>query len=276
MKLSRYCPHCGHPLKEDDRYCPNCGYDLGKQEEPSQDTASSKTNQSTTQSNVSKLTREDTRKSRTPQQPKKRPTNHKKAVLITIIIIILVCLIGGCFLYSQNNNSAHNTSNISSENNSSSTPNSQNSAPDNNSEATDSAKLSMSMGPKETAAAITTYAAKHGDQKWKGLLDGSTGWTVRLDRDADHLGKLNAPGSGMAYDVFGYTDVASDDDTEFVYTLEKDDTVNIYQVDNGIDAGDDDNAPIETVSKKTILDWLNANGYAEQVKRMSHNVNIQQ
>lgn len=285
IKLSKSCPNCGQQLEKGDRFCPNCGYDVANFDKTLKATASDNDN-NFKQENI-KENHEDNKKScdakeetrefeRSQKLKKSNKKHHNQRTLIIVAVIIILFLISGFFLYSKNNNSG-NTNNASSSSNSSSYQSSSSSSTDSddNDNSDSSSKLSMSMGPKETASAITYYAAKHGNKDWKAMLDGGA-ITVRLDQDDDHLDKLNDAGSGMAYDVFGYKDVASDDDTEFVYTLDKDNTVNIYKIDDGIDAGDDDNDPIESVSKSTIIDWLNDNGYASHVKQLSNHTDIEQ
>lgn len=255
--MKKFCPNCGKKIQPDDKFCPHCGYDLTSidaDEPQSQDSPQS------------------TRAERREQQPN---NHHQRNLIITIIVVVLIIVIGGLwFMHQQQSNSTNNsTSSSSSSQTTNQASNANNNSSSNNDDDNED-KISSSIGPKETVAAITVYAANHGSQDWKALLDNNSDLTVKLDSDNDDLSKLNEPGAGMAYEVFGYHDVDSDDDTEFVYTLSKDNTVNIYKIDDGFDDSDGNLDPVESVSKSSIINWLNHNGYADKVKSMTDNVDM--
>lgn len=136
-----------------------------------------------------------------------------------------------------------------------------------------STDLTTNIGPKETAAAIIYYAAQSGVSDWKGVLNTSDGVTIKLSTDEDLLNSLASPGQGMAYLVYGYHDVDSDDETDFVYTIDKDDTVNIYTLPNDYDS-DDTYSPIASISKADLVDYLNDHRQGNAVQSFKDKVII--
>lgn len=267
--MNKFCPNCGAKIKPDDRFCPNCGYDLTKfkqkQSNLTDDTSGSEKPSPEKPKQEPKQPTEEPQPtpSRESYQEESHPNNHSHNAIIVILIIIIICLAGGIWYFYQQNQSTDYQPNSSNNTQTSTSTNSTN-------------DLTTSIGPKQTAAAITYYAAHHGDDSWKALLDGNSDLTVKLDSSDDDLSKLSEPGADMAYEVYGYHDVDSDDDTEFVYTLDKDNTVHIYRISDGLGDSDDNNDPVESVSKSSIINWLNSHHDADKVKSLSNNVEIQQ
>lgn len=259
--MKKFCPNCGARIQPGDKFCPHCGYDLSKIEE---DDHHQKAQEPSTQPQAQAERREQY------HEP-----NHQKhsTLMIVLIVVVIVIGMGGFLMYRHQTSTSNNAANSNSTSQTSNNQNT-NTGNDSNNSTENEDKISSSIGPKETVAAITIYAAHHGNHDWQALLDHNSDLTVRLDSDDDDLDKLNEPGAGMAYEVFGYHDVDSDDDTDFVYTLSKDDTVNIYKIDDGFDDSDGNLDPVESVSKSSIIHWLNDHGYADKVKSMTNNVEM--
>ena len=243
----KYCPQCGTQQPADAKFCSKCGYDFGNL-----------------------LSRRSQR----------RPDNkwRKRIILISIIVVILV--ISGVIIGQRNNHYAsHDVSEASSSMTSSSTDQATSASEDNETNAQSQPQssgnaLSTNIGPKVSAAAITYYAVKT-DTPWQDFLtfDKNEGITVRLSTDRDLLDKLTEKGQGMAYEVFGNHDADEDSDPEFVYTIDKDDDINIYYLSHRSDADSYD--PVTTVSRQEIVDYLNTHHYANATQQLGEKVIIE-
>ncbi len=200
-------------------------------------------------------------------------------------MLILLLAVAGFWFYGNHNNgdnstaasssssSASQSSEVSSDSTTQSSSSSNTVGPTVSSSSTTGKKLTADIGPKNTAAAVTYYAAKNGVSHWNGVLNTTDGITVQLSTDDDLLNALSEPGQGMAYMVYGYHDVDSDDETDFVYTVDRDDTIHMYTLPNDFDS-DQTYEPDMTVSKQDMVNYLNDHGDAESVAKLSNKVDI--
>lgn len=257
----RYCPNCGKKLPEGARYCTNCGYRLTTGSAP-QSTGNSIRSQ-TSAPHVPRAAVVDSRQK-----------HHRH--LGWVLVIILLIAVAGFWFYNNNGNddgtaAPASSSLVSQSSATDSTSSASSSIVDDSSSSAD--KLTTGIGPKNTAAAVTYYAAKSGVSHWSGVLNTADGITVQLSTDKDLLNALSEPGQGMVYRVYGYHDVDSTDDTDFVYTVDRDDTIHIYTLPNDFDS-DQTYEPNATVSKQDMVSYLNDHNYAENVTELGNKVDI--
>lgn len=260
----KYCPNCGKQLPEGARFCTNCGHRLTTGS-ASQPTEHSSRSQASTP-HVSRAVIVDSRKK-----------HHRHWGWVLVIILLIA--VAGFWFYNNNGDdggtaapaSSSSASQSSTTDSASDTPSASSSTVDNSSSSAD--KLTTGIGPKNTAAAVTYYAAKSGVSHWSGVLNTADGITVQLSTDKDLLNALSEPGQGMAYRVYGYHDVDSTDDTDFVYTVDRDDTIHIYTLPNDLDS-DRTYEPKATVSKQDMVSYLNDHDYAENVTELGNKVDI--
>lgn len=244
------CPKCGKKVPAEAQYCPHCGARLDSSQ----------------------------------------PAHHQRAVIRQEAhlqkkhhwlwwLLLLVVIIAGVGFYFASRDDGDSTATTNSPTNGTATDSSVavSSGSTTGSSATstssaDSRTLTTDIGPKTTAAAVIYYAAQSGVSHWHGVLN-TDGVTVALSTDDDLLDSLSEQGQGMAYLVYGYHDVASDDETDFVYTLDKDDTVNIYTLPDDYDS-DNTYDPVASVSKSAIVNYLNDHHEGGAVQALSNKVDI--
>ncbi|QDR72607.1 hypothetical protein FOD75_05690 [Limosilactobacillus reuteri] len=83
---------------------------------------------------------------------------------------------------------------------------------------------------------------------------------------------MTEKGQGMAYELFGYHDT-NGNDSEFIYTINKDDDIKIYYLSHRSDT--DSYEPVTTVSRQAIVDYLNTHHYAQKTTQLGQNVVIE-
>lgn len=287
----KYCPNCGKELPEGAQFCTNCGYHLVTGSAPQSTTHAAQPTENTARPTERATSQRSTGQESTPQPSRativnsrqsKRPKHHHRWGWVLIIILLLA--VAGFWFYGNRDNGDNSTASPassssasqSSRTNSSSDTQSSSSSNDVGptvSSSSASGKLTTDIGPKNTAAAVTYYAAKNGVSHWKGVLNTTDGITVQLSTDDDLLNALSEPGQGMAYMVYGYHNVDSDDETDFVYTVDRDDTIHIYTLPNDFDS-DQTYEPDMTVSKQDMVNYLNEHGDAGSVAKLSNKVDI--
>lgn len=256
----KFCPNCGKETENDAKFCTNCGYNFTKRDNinHSNDNAI----------NQKQITRKAENKNR----------SHKFVWIIGVMVIL--CIVSGdWFLFknkSQSASSANETTTESADakissntNNSSITTQNSNS---NDISTHTSDKLSSDIGPKETAAAIAYYADKSGLDGWRDYLKGNNGITIILS--STHTSMVSDKGQGMVYEVLN-EQKDSNGVTKNIYTLDEDNTVNIYHLsdENGSDSPA---TPIESVSKDKIIQYINGHGYASDIKKLGSKVTLDQ
>lgn len=224
----KYCPECGHQNKKSAKFCTNCGYHFADQGEA------------------------DRSYERSAQEQYNKPQNKKSHKwLYTVLFIIVLIAVGGWlfFQYAQSqqagglNGGSSNTTQQSSSTGSTGT----------------SDELTDDMGPKETAAAVIYYAAKTAGKQWNSQLQNNGNITIKLSTDHDLISSLSKPGQGMAYEF--------NDNPKCFYTIDSDNTINIYNSSK---------TPVASVSKNDIINYLNQHGYASNIKSLINKVSIDQ
>lgn len=242
-----FCPKCGARVEKTAKFCPKCGFDLRKIK---------------------------TTASQSDDRTVVKPRQHKKISwkIPAVILGIVIILVAGFFVYQNHQEQESTATNQNSGSQYSATP-SINSSNTNSSTTGNSSSLAADIGPKGTTAAITYYAAKTGIGNWSGVLNENDGITVKLSTDDDLLARLADKGQGMVYEVYGYHNLDDDDETDFVYTLDSDNTVNIYQLPNDLDS-DKVYQPKVRIKKSDLINYLNNHNYASRVKGLTNKVNL--
>ena len=246
----KICPNCGKENRNDAKFCSNCGYDFTKGDRST---------------NANDKDQPFTRNS-----ARKRAKSTKARWIIGVVI--LLCVLGGGWFFFHNeyqaaprsNQTATQSANTNAQsNNATSTQNSSSV----NSTADNSAKLSTDIGPKETAAAIAYYAKESGLEGWKEYFNEDDDLTIILD--SNYASELSAPGQGMVYGVLN-SQINANGITRKVYTIDKDNTVNIYNLSVNPDT------PLKSVSKDEIIQYINDHGDTAAVKKLGSNITLDQ
>lgn len=230
-----FCPHCGNKISANANFCPFCGYDLTKR----QIVSPPKREQSTSTKNKSHVKR-------------------NVVIVLGLLIIIIIC---GLFYLNYQNSKVDD----SNQNYSASSSQSTSSSSTNN----DSIKLSYNLGPKGTAAAITYYAAQHNVEGWPMLMHGSK-LDVDLSTNSQLLGSLSDDGQKMAYIV--QADGGSGK-RMLVYTLDDDNTVNIYSLPLDYDT-DKTYKPVVSIAKNHLIHEINSGNGGDKVLSLQDKVKL--
>lgn len=251
--IMKFCPKCGKQVKDSAKFCPNCGFDFAKRD------------------NIVKPTSSTTHQKKRPAAvvPKRKRPKPKSHKALWIMLLIAICIIGGAWFFLNNGKQSTNHSNTTAQSSSTTTASSSSSSA--TSTTTDSTKLSSDIGPKETAAAITYYAEKSGLDGWDDYLTGNEGINITLHSDEEANDLVTKKGQGMVYGVKGDQDTA--DLIKHAYTLDADNTVNIYYFTNE-NSSTDPASPLKSVSKDEIIQYINDHGYASKVKKLGSKVTI--
>lgn len=245
--MEKFCPKCGMKIAKKAKFCPHCGYDFTSRE-------------------GEKFTPVE-KKPVSPSRAAKKTSTRKKSkrpLIITVLIIAVLALGGGAYWFINNNsnNSAHPAASSSSRQPQRSASSSSSSA-NHSSAKGDNVKLSASIGPKASAAAVTYYAAKNNVDGWSSMIK-SDDLEVDLSTDDDLLGSLSEDGQGMAYIISDGNNTGS---RLLVYTIDKDDTINIYSLPNDYDS-DNTYEPVKKVAKADMINTINSRHYAAGVKKL--------
>lgn len=248
--MEKFCPKCGKKVSANAKFCPHCGYNF----------ALRNSNQPT---NVT----------HNRVQAKSRQKKQKrKAGLSAIFILVLLVLVSGGYYYwhqnqaSQMEESSNNYSKRQSKHESVTESHSSSSHQN-----VDHTRLSTDLGPKGSAAAVTYYAAKNDIDGWQSMAD-SDDLKVDLSTNDSLLGSLSATGQGMAYVV---SNNGKSGDRMLVYTIDKDDIINIYSLPDDYDS-DSTYDPVKSIAKSDMVDSINSDHYAAKVKSLQYRVTINQ
>lgn len=242
--MKKFCPKCGTENENKAKFCKKCGYNF--------------TERTTTE--IYNL--EDTNKKR---EDLKQNTNNKNKLLI-VIIIVLVCVIAIFILREINSN---NESKLTSSTNtvSSSSLNGSSVSSD------EDDKLTIENNPKLDAAALIYYVSENNISD--SSID-SQGYIVRLPSNSELINSLSKKGQNQVYEVYREEN-RNDGGPVFVYTINSDDTINIYRESE--DAGfnpDETYDPVKSISKSKVIEYLNDHNMASEVRNLSNQVEIQQ
>ena len=254
--MEKFCPKCGKKVSATAKFCPHCGYNF----------ALRNNNQSISTPKVS----------REQAKPVKKKRKGKTGILVISLQVVLAAAGGGYYYWNQNSSqtqasqSAKSSSNSTSHRQASqhSTQKSESSSSD---DSVEEVKLSNDIGPKESAAAVTYFAAKNDIDGWKSMTN-SDDLKVDLSTDDDLLNSLSATGQGMAYVI---SDDGNSGDRKLVYTIDKDDTINIYSLPSDYDP-DSTYQPVKSLPKADMIESINDHHYAFAVKKLQDKVTINQ
>lgn len=252
--MERFCPKCGNKVSVTAKFCPHCGYNFALRNNNTQPTSTLKA-------------------SRTQVKPIKKKSKTKMLLVSLLVILVMA----GSGYYYWNENHSQNRTNQTTKSNSNdyaqhqSSRNSNTEARRSSHRSVDTTKLSTDIGPKGSAAAVTYYAAKNDIDGWQSMAD-SDDLKVDLSTDDSLLGSLSAAGQGMAYIV---SDDGESGDQMLVYTIDKDDTINIYSLPNDYDS-DSTYDPVKSIAKSNMIDSINSDHYAAKVKSLEDKVTINQ
>ncbi|MBB1079123.1 zinc ribbon domain-containing protein [Limosilactobacillus sp. STM2_1] len=241
----KYCPNCGKQQPQNAKFCSNCGYDF--------------------------------RELMQRRSVKKRSRNRQNKIALLILLLGVLSLVIVLITSQRGNHyKSHELATTSSAVNSSMSSTTEDDSEQSTTEAGNQTNiLPANIGPRVSAAAITYYAVKNSDATWGDFfgLDTNKGITVRLSTDEELLSKLTDRGQGMAYEVFNYHGVTSNDNTSFIYTIDKNDNINIYYLSPRSNA--DTYEPTVTISRSEIISYLNNHHYANNVKALGEKVVIE-
>lgn len=246
-KMEKFCPNCGKKLSVNANFCPECGYNFSQRRQ-----------KVTADKTASRVKRSETLKGK-----------NRKPIIVLICVIVVILILFGGFMFFERHNDSSTTQSAESSKTYSRTRTSDSSNESSKNEKGSSKKLSTDMGPKETAAAITYYAAKDDIEGWSSAIKGDS-LTVDLSTDDSLLDSLSATGQGMAYIISD-----SSSDNKLVYTIDKDDTVNIYSLPDDYDQ-EETYDPVKSIAKSDLIQSLNDDNYGDAVEKLKNNVEINQ
>lgn len=245
--MEKFCPKCGKKVLATAKFCPHCGYNFALRN-------------SDQVANV--------KYSRTQAKPHQK---KGKTGLFVILILALLVLAGGGYYYwhqSQTSQVEKSNDHYSHQREHESAAKSHSSS---SRRAVDHTRLSANLGPKGSAAAVTSYAAKNDINGWQSMAD-SDDLEVDLSTNDHLLDSLSATGQGMVYIV---SNDGESGDRILVYTVDKDDTINIYSLPNDYDS-DSTYDPVKSIAKGDMIDSINSDHYAAKVKSLQDKVTINQ
>lgn len=261
----KFCPHCGAKRQEGAEYCSNCGYRF---KDGSKDTPGEAIKTTATLGKHGDGRQFNQQQREPAHHPRK---HHGKKIVLTIVVLLLV--ITGLVAFKMFNQSSRMTSSSnpassqSTSNNNdssySSTTNDSDQSTGESASTTSSAGITAGSSPELDAASIIYYAHAKGLDGWN-KFDGSNYRVQIFQTDQDDSGLADS-GQGDEY----YVTPSADDSTDAgntLYTIDKDDTVNIYKTDGDTTTTDD---PLKSVSKNEIVNYINSHGDASKVKNMS-------
>lgn len=78
--MEKFCPNCGHPIKEEADFCPNCGHQLKKTADKQETTPAAHTR-------------------RAPRPPHK-PMSKKNKIIIAVVVVLVVA-VGGLYAWGK-------------------------------------------------------------------------------------------------------------------------------------------------------------------------------
>lgn len=188
-------------------------------------------------------------------------------------MIIVVVVAAGAYVMDRENSSASQSA-TSSAASSSATPaehSVSSSSTSASSERKSGEKISSDIGPKGSAAAVTYFASRNNVDGWSDMTK-SGNLEVDLSTDDDLLDCLAKKGQEMAYIV---SDNGESGDRKLVYTIDEDNTINIYSLPADYDV-DTVYTPAKSVAKDEMINQINKDHYAAAVKNMTNNVSIEQ
>lgn len=236
--MKKYCPNCGAQNDNDAKFCVKCGYRFQEQAPVN------------------------------APQPTTARSNHRNGWLIAIIVVLITVIVF-IALHSiisnrtKSGRATHNTAESTLSSAGKNSPSTKN----------DSDKLTEGNHPKQDAASLIYYVAK------TNISDSTidpNGYVVRIPSDSDLIDNLSEKGQGQVYEVFR-AERRNDGGPVFVYTIDSDNTINIYRESE--DTGFDPDAtydPVKSISKSSVINYLNDHGMASDVKNLSNQIEIQQ
>lgn len=252
--MEKHCPKCRASNKSDAKFCRKCGYHFATQHPEKQLEPSKKTVQ----------TRENIRQSN---------SNNNK--LLVAIIIVLLIVIAGFILYEVNSKEKSNSNSNQTTSSRTQSRSSSSISDNSNGEKSSSHNYELSSGnnPKLDAAALIYYVAKNDISD--SSID-SNGYIVKIPSDSSLLDSLSKKGQNQVYEVYREEN-RNDGGPVFLYTIDSDDTINIYREseNEGFDS-DKVYDPVKSISKNDIMDYLNNRNMGSAVKDLSDQVEIQQ
>lgn len=240
--MAKFCPKCGAKNLSNAKFCKNCGYNFS---------------QRTDYVEQDKITSSSTRSSRSDLRENKK----SKLIYITLIfiVVILILIVSWLFISTTKNTKNSTTSK---------SPTSETSSSLLSSSSTNS-QLTFGNHPKQDAASIIYYAKENALTVGK---DQSSSYIVRLDSSDDVVNQLSEPGQGMAYEVY-INENRSDGGAFLIYTVDKDNTINIYSLDS-VETNRTYH-PSKRISGNSIDNYLNNHNDYGEVNNIANVINIE-
>lgn len=237
-------------------FCSNCGYHFNA------------INQGDGEEDTSKKKSQSTRESLQHSKPKH---SHSKAYLLIGIIAVIIIVVGFATVQ-VNNHKATETASSSSVTSSRSSKTSKVSSKKSSSSKQDAntSNLTTNIDPKQNGAAIAYYAMQNAG--WKDIVNQNEGITIRTSTGLAILNRLKAKGQSMTYEVFKGQNIANNAKSSFVYTIDSNGNINLYNLP--ADQNATNIAPVKTISRDDITKYINEHHQANDVRTLSSKVTV--
>lgn len=237
--MVKFCPKCGAKNPSNAKFCENCGYDFSQRADYIDHDKSS--------SSSTRSARSDLRESK-----------KSKLFYITLICIVIILILVVSWLFISTTKHSTILKSSTSETNSSLL-----------SSSSTNSQLTFGNHPKQDAASIIYYAKENALTVGK---DQSSSYIVRLDSSDDVVNQLSEPGQGMVYEVYIYEN-RSDGGAFLMYTVDKDNTINIYSLDSV--ETDCTYHPSKRINGNSIDNYLNNHSDYSEVKNIANVIKIE-
>lgn len=249
--MQKNCPKCGAENKFDAKFCRKCGYKFKNSEVK---------NPAVSNNDITKM-RENIRKA---------DNNSRSKWLIIIIVLLLIVIV---FLLLRNSNSNNQKGGSSQSETTSAQTSGEKTSSSAKKSPSHSYELTTGSSPKLDAAELIYYVAKNNISD--SSID-SNGYIVRIPSDSSLLDSLSKKGQNQVYEVYREEN-RNDGGPVFIYTIDSDDTINIYKEseNEGFDP-DRTYDPVKSITKAKIVSYLNNYNMGSGVKELSNQIEIQQ
>lgn len=247
----KFCPQCGHMQPGDAKICSNCGYQFKKVDQGEVDDLKVHSKKPVVQAKDS------------------RQRKHTKVYLTAIIGLVLLVVVGFAIGQFHDRKTTEAQTVSSSQVKSSSTKTAQQSSSSSKADSSLS-NLTTSLDPQQTGAATAYYGLANAG--WQGIVSQDSGATIRLSTNQDLLKRLTAPGQGMVYEVYAGQNIASDTQTNYVYTIDSNGNINLYNLP--ADQTATNIAPVKTISRDDITKYINEHHQANDVRTLAKKVTV--
>lgn len=249
--MRKYCSNCGAENKFDAKFCRKCGYKFKDPETRNPESSINKPAE--TRESIKKL------------------NNSNRSKWFIIVIVMLLIVIVALLLRDSNSNEKRSSSQA--ETSSTRTTGDETGSSTTKESSSHSYELTAGSSPELDAAAFIYYVAKSNISD--SSID-SNGYIVKIPSDSSLLDSLSNKGQNQVYEVYKKEN-RNDGGPVFVYTIDSDDTINIYRESENEGFNPDYvYEPVKSITKDKIIAYLNNHHMASEVKGLSSQIEIQQ